>query len=253
MTNETTFGPLEAAPARARARPRTSRYLYVGIAVAITLVVFLGFTRTYWAPIASGTVKLHPAIHVHALLFFLWVALFLVQTVLPLRNRIATHRQLGLLGVALAGMMVFAGVVAAIVSLKSGIGPRPQIARAAAALSVGGMVLFSTFVAAGIANVLHPARHKRFMVLATFGIVQAAVARWIMLIPSIALPLRTMIGAVIVDSMLLAVILMDARAEKRIHPVYLLGAAVILLVQWARVAVLQTDQWVAFTNWLVQL
>jgi hypothetical protein len=223
------------------------------VASALAVVVFLAFTRTYWAPIASGAIALHPAIHVHAVLCFLWTLFFLTQTVLPLRNRVALHRQLGLFGIALAAMMVFAGVLATIVSLKAGLGERPVIARTSAALSFGGMTLFSTFVAFGIANVLNPERHKRFMLLATFSILQAAVARWIMLIPSIGQPLRILIGAALVDLMLLAVIVIDSRARGRVHPVYVCGGALIVLVQWARIAMLDTATWVAFTNWLAAL
>jgi hypothetical protein len=151
--------------------------------------------------------------------------------------------------------MVCSGILAAIVSLKAGVaGPRPHMARTAAALSFGGMLVFTTFVAAGIANVRRPEVHKRWMVLATFGILQAAIARWIMLVPAIGQPLRILIGAVIVDLMIIAVALVDARARGgRVHPVYVTGLALLVLVQWARAAVLDTAPWLRFTTWLVAL
>lgn len=238
---------------RTATQASTHRYFYVGIATLLAIIVFLAFTRTYWAPLGRRTLALHPAIQVHAMLFFLWTAFFLIQTVLPLRNRVALHRQAGMFGIALAAMMVFSGVLGLIVSLKSGLEVRPQIARTAAALSVGGMTLFSTFIALAIANVLRPERHKRFMVLATFSILQAAIARLIMLIPSIGQPLRITIGTIMVDLMLLTVIAMDSRAQRRVHPVYVGGALFILFVQWARIAILDTQVWIDFTRWLAAL
>lgn len=250
--NETTFTSVFDSD-RAATRTSTHRYFYVGIASVVTIIVFLAFTRTYWAPLGQRTIALHPAIHVHAILFFLWTAFFLMQTLLPIRNRMALHRLAGMFGIALAAMMVFSGVLAMIVSLKAGLEVRPQIARTAAALSVGGVTLFSTFIALGIANVLRPERHKRFMVLATFSILQAAIARLIMLIPSIGQPLRVTLGTIIVDLMLLTVIAVDSRAQRRVHPVYLYGALFILFVQWARIAVLDTQAWIEFTHWLAAL
>ena len=125
--------------------------------------------------------------------------------------------------------------------------------RAAAVLSFGAMILFSTFMTVGIANHAKPDWHKRLMVLATFGILQAAIARWIMLIPAIGQPLRVFLGAVIVDLMLLAVIWIDARARGRVHPVYVAGAALILVVQFVRRAILPTEAWLNFTAWLAAL
>lgn len=250
--NETTFTTAFSSD-RTVARLTIRRYLYVGAASVIAIVVLLAFTRTYWTPLAQRTLDLHPAVQVHAILFFLWTAFFLMQTLLAFRNRVALHRQAGLFGIALAAMMVFSGVLALIVSLKSGLAIRPQIARTAAALSFGGMTLFSTFIAFGVANVMRPAWHKRFMVLATFSILQAAIARLIMLIPSIGQPLRITIGTIIVDLMLLTVIALDSRAERRVHPVYVFGALFIFIVQWARIAVLNTQAWLDFTQWLAGL
>jgi hypothetical protein len=233
---------------------KAGRYLYVGAAAGILLLVVPAFTRTYWAPLARGNAGLHPAIHLHSVLFFAWVGLFLAQTILPLRKRIAAHRGLGLAGIALAALMVLSGLLAAVVSLKSGLEePRPHVARTAAALSFGGMLLFSTFMIAGISTLRRPAWHKRLMVLATLSILQAAIARWIMLIPDIGQPTRILIGAVIVDVLLLTVAWVDTRAQGRLHPAWAVGGALILCVQWIRIAILPTAEWLAFTNWLAQL
>lgn len=233
---------------------RSGRYLYLGTAMLLALLVIPAFTRTYWAPMARGDLVLHPAVHVHAVLFFLWMALLIAQAVLPLRGRVAAHRALGLAGIALAALMVFSGILAAIASLKAGIeGPRPAAARLAAGLSFGGMLLFSGFIIAGVANLRRPEWHRRLMLVATFGILQAAIARWIMLIPTINQPQRVLLGAVIVDVLLVAVALLDARRRRRMHPAWSIGLAALLLVQWARVAMQSTEPWLAFTAWLAAL
>jgi hypothetical protein len=235
--------------------PRTgARYLYVGTATLIALIVYLAFTRTFWTPLAEGSLALHPAVVVHAVLFFLWTLFFVTQSWLPIAGRTALHRELGLFGIALAAVMVFSGILATIVTLQSGLaGPRPEAARASAVLGIPAMALFTTFIALGIANVRKPDWHKRLMMLATFSILQAAVARVIRLFPLITLPQRMVIGAVIVDALLLVVVLLDARVRGRVHPVYAAGGALIVLVQYGRGELLATDVWVSFCDWLAAL
>jgi hypothetical protein len=230
------------------------RYLYLGTALLLMTLVYLAFTRTFWSPLAAGSLALHPAIIVHAALAFLWTALFVVQTWLPLAGRTALHRDLGLLGIALAATMVFSGLLAAIVSLQAGLpGPRPEAARTGAVLSFSGMTLFTTFFVLAIANLRRVERHKRLMVLASFSILQAAIARFIMLFPLIAQPQRVVIGALIVDALLLAVALIDARARGRLHPVYVAGGAFIAGVQFLRAQLLHTAAWEDFCAWLAAL
>jgi hypothetical protein len=231
-----------------------ARYLYVGTALTLFVLVYFAFTRTFWAPLAERSLALHPTIVVHAVLFFLWTALFVVQTWLPLANRTALHRDLGLLGIALAAIMVFSGILAAIVSLKGELaGPRPEIARTAAVLSFSGMTLLSTFFVLAIANIRRPEFHKRLMLLTNFSILQAAIARFIMLVPAIAQPQRVVIGAVIVDALVVVVALLDARARGRVHPVFVAGGAFIVTVQYLRSQLLGTDAWATFCAWLAAL
>jgi hypothetical protein len=233
---------------------RNGRYFYLGAAVVLAVLVLPAFTRTYWAPMARGELALHPAVHVHAVLFFLWIALLITQAALQMRGRIAAHRALGLAGIALAALMVFSGILASIASLKAGIvGPRPQAVRLAAGLSFGGMLLFSGFIIAAIANLRRPEWHRRLILIGTISILQAAIARWIMLIPNINQPQRVLIGAVIVDSLLVGIALLDARSQKRFHPAWAIGLAAMLFVQWARVAIQPTETWLAFTAWLAAL
>jgi hypothetical protein len=150
--------------------------------------------------------------------------------------------------------MVLSGLLATVVTLDAAIGtPREPIVRANAALSIGAMIMFSTFMILAIANLARPDRHKRYIVLAMFAILQAAVARIIMLFPVIEHPLRVLLGAIAVDLLLLAIVAFDARKHGRVHVVYLGGFALLVIVQYARRAVLGTPFWLEFTNWMASL
>jgi hypothetical protein len=250
--NANVLSPLEAHPTQIAGSTR--RLFYIGIGILLALIIFLGFARTYWVPLTDGSLRQHPAIHVHAVLYFLWTALFLTQAVLAARGRIALHRQLGLFGIAVAGAMVLSGLLAIVVGIHAAIGtPREPIVRANTALSIGAMLMFSTFMFLAVANIAKPERHKRYIVLAMFSILQAAVARIILLVPAIGHPLRVLLGTIVVDLLLLTVVALDARKHGRIHPVYLGGFAFLLTVQYMRRVVLESPFWLEFTNWLASL
>jgi hypothetical protein len=238
-------------------RPRVEAvgppHLYVSVSVVVALIAFLGFAPTYWLPLASGTLDLHPIVHVHAALFFLWTLVFIVQTALVASGRTRWHRELGLAGIALASAMVFSGILATIVSLQAFLPVRPEFARMSTALGLSGMALFTAFVTLAIANIRRPERHKRLMVLASFSIVQAAAARVIRLVPSIALADRILLGAVAVDLLLLVVVLLDRRSAGRVHPVWIFGGAALVSIQYLRIAILPMQAWKNFTLWLATL
>ena len=230
-----------------------AQYLYVGLSVLFALIAFLGFAPSYWVPLASGALDLHPTVHVHAALFFLWTLLFIAQTVLVTSGRRSWHRELGLAGIALASAMVFSGILATVVSLQALLPVRPEFARTGAALGFSSIALFTSFVTLAIANIRRPERHKRLMVLASFTISQAAVVRLIRLVPSTELAGRVFLGAVAVDLLLLAVVLIDRRSTGRVHPVWLPGGAALVLVQYLRVAIVPTQFWRDVTQWLAML
>jgi hypothetical protein len=233
------------------ARQDAARQFHSRVAITLAAIVFLAFTRNYWAPLTMGTLDLPRAIHVHAVVAFLWMLFFAVQTTLVANGRVTRHRELGLLGISMATALVITGLVATTVSLKAGLaGPKPEFARLANVLGIFAMTLFSLFITLALANIRKPELHKRFMVLATFSILQAAIARLIQLIPAISFPQRTTLGAVVVDVLLLVVIAIDARLHRRLHPVYVWGFALLVTAQVSRILVLKTEWWTRFGNWL---
>jgi hypothetical protein len=238
---------------RQHAEVARAQHLYVGVSVLVALIAFLGFAQSYWVPLASGALDLHPTVHVHAALFFVWTLLFIAQTALVASGRTRWHRDLGLAGIALASAMVFSGILATIVSLQALLPVRPEFARTGAALGFSSMALFTTFVALAIANIRRPERHKRLMLLASFSIVQAAAVRMFRLLPSIALADRIFLGAIAIDLLLLVVVLIERRSTGRVHPVWLLGGTALISVQYLRIAIVPTESWRNVTQWLAML
>jgi len=247
MTTATMGGPARAAT--------TTRWFYVYMAGAFVLIAFGGFVPTYWARLATGTFDGHPILHVHGALFFSWTLFFLAQTSLVATGRTLDHRAWGMAGISLATAMGFSVVLAAINSIKvaEAIGMGDE-ARRFAVVSLSALVLFAVIFASAIANIRRPEAHKRLMILACIPLMQAAMARvfrTVMSPPGVVGPPPVFVSVppgLLVDLLLVAAIVYDWRTRGRPHPVYLIGAPLIVLQQLLNVPISATPAWMTIAR-----
>jgi len=66
-----------------------ARYFYFHMALACAAVAFLGFAPTYFVPLASGSLAVPPAVHIHGVVFFTWSVFFVFQAWLASSGQIA--------------------------------------------------------------------------------------------------------------------------------------------------------------------
>jgi hypothetical protein len=237
---------------------------YVTMAATYAAIAIVGFAPTYWVPLLRGTLDVAPILHLHALFFYGWIALFFVQTRLAAAGRIVRHREFGVAGVALATGMCFAGFAAAVhsVRLHSAQG-FPEAARAFSVVPLTGIALFAVLVTLALLNVKHPAVHKRLLLVATASILQAAFGRWfaLFLAPPVAAgqhapppPIAvTIMPGLLCDLLIVAAMIHDRRVNGRVHPVYWSAGAVLLAVQLLRFPIGPSPAWTATVNFLVTL
>lgn len=252
-----------ASIARLADRPLVSKF-YVTMAAIFVAIAFSGFFGTYWLQIARGTFTGSAMLHLHGLLFSLWTLFFLSQALLVANRQLKTHRAWGLLGISLATAMLFTGLAVAIHGLQArldaGYG---DAARAFMIIPVSAILLFAGFVTAAIRNLRRPEWHKRFMLLATVSLLQAAIARFFFLAatgggpgirPGVGPPLpveATMVAGFIVASLIIAAMIHDWRSHGRVHPAYWWGFGVTMAVQLMRPVIGYTDAWYRFTDFLL--
>ena len=223
------------------------RRLYTGAALLALLIVFAGFARTYYLKGAFGTPDLSVLVHMHGFVMTSWVVLFLVQARLVASGRTDLHRRLGVIGAALAALLVIVGVLTAITAARNGVSPGPP-PLVFLAIPIGDMVVFTILITAAILYRRRADFHKRLMLLATLSILTAAIAR----IPVDALQsggLPAFFGAT--DLVILACIAFDTVKNRRLHPAFAAGLALVIASQVARFLVAGTPQWQRFAGWLV--
>jgi hypothetical protein len=223
------------------------RRLYTWGAIAAVLIIFAGFARSYYLKGMFGTPDLSLLKHAHGFVMTTWFVLFLVQVRLVATGNTRLHRKLGIGGAVVAALVVIVGTATALVGAKNGAtpGPPPLVFLA---IPIGDMLVFLGLVSAAILYRKRPEFHKRLMLVASLGILTAAIAR----IPLDFLQaggLPAFFAAT--DLLILAVVAFDTVKNRRLHPAFIAGVLVIVGSQAARFLIAGTPQWLSFARWLV--
>jgi len=244
---------LSSAPSRAG-------YFYVWMAGICALIAFGGFAETYWLQLIPGTFTGSPLLHLHGALFSAWTLLFLSQTWLASQGRLDHHRAWGLVGISLATAMVFVGSATAITNMVGRLARDGDAARGFLIVPLSALGVFAIFFAAAVADINRSEWHKRFMLVATASLLQAAVARFFFIAatgggpgarPGLAHPppmMTTVMGGLLVDLLVVAGAVYDWRTRGRPHPAYLIGLAVLLASQFMRLPISTSPTWYAIAD-----
>lgn len=237
----------------------TQPSFYVWMAAACAIVAFIGFAPTYWAPLAQGTFRGSALVHIHGALFFAWPLFVVYQTWLVSCGRIINHRDVGLIGIALATAMTLLGVAVAIVGAMRFMGTTVEAeTKAFLIVPLSIAVFFAITVGVAIANVRRAEWHKRLMLVATVSLLEAAIARWFLtfLAPADAPPGPPPVSvaslpALLGDLLIITAIVFDWRTRGRPHPAYLTAGGALLAVQVLRVPFSGTQMWHGIATWLI--
>jgi hypothetical protein len=229
-----------------RAVVPADRIFYTGMALLSALLVFIGFSPTFFQR-GAELGPLAPVLNVHGIVFTSWIALFIAQTALIAANRRPWHRTLGAAGAALAVVMTVLGVMAAVDSLRRGAVPIPGIdPRSFFAIPMRDIVVFPLFVAAAVYWRRDAELHKRLMLLATITLLAAAIARCIMTTSLAKLGPPAFYG--LQDLMIVAGMVYDRATRGRVHAAYWWGLGVTVGSQVLFLAISGTGPWLAFAE-----
>src|SRR4051794_20098922 len=157
---------------------RNERLFYTGMSLAFAVTVFAGFARTYFLRSHFDPTPLIPLLRLHGFVFSSWLVLFLVQTTLIANKKISMHRRLGIAGAVIATLMVTIGATTAIIRAKIvQLPPGSPSPLVFLTIPLGDMLMFAVLVSSAFYFRRKADVHKRLMLMATIGILPAAVAR----------------------------------------------------------------------------
>jgi hypothetical protein len=225
---------------------RSNFHLIAGFLIAALIVA--GFSRSYYFRPWFDMPTLSVLLHLHAAAFTAWLALFIAQSRLASTRRLGLHRKLGILGGVIALAMLVTTYACVVEAIRGGgtIGGRP--AWQFVAQSSVSITLFAGFVAAALALRRRPEWHKRFMLIATLGIIGPAVGR--LLIMLFGVPAARHATTVLIV-LLAACIAYDTFKFRRVHPAYVIGASVLLVAIPFKRALVASQSWSDFAHWVM--
>lgn len=214
-----------------------SQYRWVAIGAAV--IVATGFARTYYLRFLFHTPVLPPLVQLHGVIMTLWCVGFIVQTWLIEARQIRLHQRLGIGMAALAATVVLLGEILTVNGVARE-GRLHHIGKFHYLLGINSvnLLLFAVLVGLGIAFRRRPDRHKRLMVLAAVTLLAPAIARIVLLFTHKPLPQFLAFYACF-----LLCVTVDTLRRRRIHPVFAIGALVVIAAFQLSYLVVQTPAW----------
>jgi len=234
------------------AKPGAERRFFLWSAIAMAAIVGLSFPLTYYWPVVSGSKHFDPLHHVHGLAFFAWFALYVWQSWLVSKGRVAFHREIGLAGFALTGAMIPLGYWMA---------QRAAELRRAAGdatpyygtwFNLTDLTLFSGLMLASILLVTrHREWHRRLTYVAALCLVAPAATRWTLKVPLLTPLALDIFSYLLMDAFLVALAAYDRKVLGRMHPATLVCLLLLLPLQISSAWIARSDWWNAIAPGLV--
>lgn len=218
-------------------RARGGGRFYLRINILLLAVVFVGFSHSYF--LSSWLAPQRPALsgllHFHGAVATLWLLLMVSQPLLIARGDIRLHKRIGLVGAAVAVLMPLSAILVGIAAIKRGQGSSAIDPRLFFAVPFFGALLFAGLAWTGIALRRHAELHKRLLLMASAAMMDAPIGRLFPVeqfgaIPVLAAPLLTIAAGAI----------HDRQTRGRVHRIYWIGGAAVLLVHVGRIAIMFT-------------
>ena len=222
--------------------PRTDGFAYIVAALACAAIAVTGFARSYYLKSLFGRPSLPPLLHIHGVIMSSWCALFFAQAYLVATHRVRVHRRLGILGAALAFLVVAIGtyttVEATIREVRNHVvGPFHYLF----GLNLVNLLLFAAFVVAALALRSRPDFHKRLMLMATLSMLAPAIARITLLFTHD--PTAQFLAF---DFCVLIFVAIDTFVHRRLHLAFGLGATLLIASFHLTAIALGAKWWLPF-------
>jgi len=229
-------------------RRRFENLFFFGMALLILATVFLGFAKTYFLAGVFRAPLPNLLIHMHGAAFTLWMLLLITQTSLVAAGRVDIHRKLGIAGFCLACLMVALGTLAATNMLARGDPPFAD-PKAFYAVTLLDMVLFAMMVFFAFRTRRDSSTHKRLILLATIGLLDAAFCRWPFALFRANVPMTFLFLYLFI--LLLATY--DLWSMRRVHRATLWGGIFVIFMHEISLPLGRTAVWQEFAAWAQRL
>jgi hypothetical protein len=222
----TTAAAFTAAPPRASDTPAADHRFAATMAIVMAVVVVVGFSTQFLTGRSTFASPLR--VHVHAVAFMGWVAIFVAQAWLATRGPLALHRKLGWLAVGWIAVMIAAAMVVMVAILRNGTTPfffQPQHFIIANPLS---LLCFAGLTGAAVAMRKRTDWHARLHICGMTMIMGPAFGR--MLPMPLFIPYAFEVTGLFAALFIVAGMVRDRLKLGQVHPAWWVGLATMALL-----------------------
>ena len=225
--------------------PKKLHGFFVAFGAVCGVLVLAGFSRSFFIPVAQGTFARPPLVHIHAAMFFFWVALLFVQPLLAATRRLRLHRKIGAVAAWLVVPMLITGTLVsardAVNDYNAGEGEE-RLAFFYGELA--DLVMFGLLAGGAMLLRSKPDFHKRWVILGSLGLLGAAIGR---------IPEVSSWGFYIFASLIGSVALYDLASRRALHIATMLGAAVLLILNLSQEAIGNSPLWLSIAHRVLEV
>lgn len=222
---------------------------YLGVSLVLASIVFVGFAPTYYLKSFFGNPALPLLVHIHGFVMTLWYALFITQVLLVAKDRVEIHQKLGYAGIFLSAAVAVLGTAVSIglAHRRLVANPNSTLGPFLLCLQLFSIVLvFVILISCAVYFRRRPDYHKRLMTLAMLSVLGPAIVR----LPGINdnnIPAAIVIGI----SLTLTCIAVDTIRNKRLHPAFGWGGALVVGSVFLFMPLAQSAVWGHFVRRLL--
>ncbi len=210
----------------------------------MALIVLLSFPLTYYVPLFTSSKQFDPLHHLHGIAFFTWFGLYVWQTQLVGAGKVSRHREIGLVGFLLTGVLVPLGFWmaqrAAEIRLASGFTKPYEFTW----YNVSDISLFTGFMLGAVLMVTkHTDWHRRLIFVAALCLMAPAATRWTIKVPYLDPLVLDMAAYLVVYPFLIALALYDRRTIGKLHTATLVSMLILIPIHVSNALIARTDWW----------
>lgn len=219
--------------------------------VALAIVVFVGFSQTYYLKVLFHTRSLSLLAQVHGALATLWIALHYTQARLVAAHRVDIHRRLGIFAACVGAVLAAQALNLGIEGAAAGRAPPERDPLQFLSVPIGTTFVFAAFLVSALALRRKREWHKRLMFLATLSLLIPAAGRMDTMLASFGVPRRT-VGLVLTIAFVAWAWLDDWRKRGRVHPAYRYCGLLLVVSVPLRAWIGMQPWWLPFAHWVVR-
>jgi hypothetical protein len=228
---------------------QSDRRLFAAIALLFPVIILIGFARTYYLKAAFGTPPVPSLlVHVHGLVMTAWVFYFVAQVWLIRSKRARVHMRAGMLGIALAVVVLVVGFFTAAGAAFGSASAPPDIPPLSFMLvPMTDLLMFVLLFGGAIYYRKRPAHHKRLMLLTVINFLPPAIAR----IPIESLQAFGPLFFFGVPAVLIiGLLIYDSWRNRKLDRVFLVGSILLIASYPLRLIMMGTNAWMSFASWI---